>query len=69
MIEAKTQFQSRVVRAVTVGEIAQLYTDFDGTRIDESGNTVPIRNKAIEVLRRQPDGTWRLIVGDPNGRE
>jgi uncharacterized protein (TIGR02246 family) len=69
MIEAKTQFQSRVVRAVTVGEIAQLYTDFDGTRIDESGNTVPIRNKAIEVLGRQPDGTWRLIVGDPNGRE
>jgi uncharacterized protein (TIGR02246 family) len=69
MIEAKTQFQSRVVRAVTVGEIAQLYTDFDGTRIDESGNTVPIRNKAIEVLGRQPDGTWRLIVGYPNGRE
>jgi ketosteroid isomerase-like protein len=69
MIEAKTQFQSRVVRAVTVGEIAQLNTDFDGTRIDESGNTVPIRNKAIELLRRQSDGTWKLIVGDPNGRE
>jgi ketosteroid isomerase-like protein len=23
---------------------------------------------AIEVLRRQPDGTWLLAVGDPNGR-
>ncbi|HEX4708229.1 MAG TPA: SgcJ/EcaC family oxidoreductase [Candidatus Udaeobacter sp.] len=69
MIEAKTQFQSRVVRAVTVGEIAQLNTDFDGTRIDESGNTVPIPNKAIELLRRKSDGTWKLIVGDPNGRE
>jgi hypothetical protein len=31
--------------------------------------SVAIRNKAIEVLRRQPDGTWKLIVGDPNGRE
>ncbi|MEA3206316.1 MAG: hypothetical protein QOG92_2011, partial [Verrucomicrobiota bacterium] len=34
---------------------------------DESGKSVAIRNKAIEVLRRQPDGTWKLIVGDPNG--
>jgi hypothetical protein len=30
---------------------------------------VGIRHKAIEVLHRQPDGTWQLIVGDPNGRE
>jgi hypothetical protein len=24
--------------------------------------------KTIEVLRRQPDGTWKLIIGDPNAR-
>jgi uncharacterized protein (TIGR02246 family) len=65
LIEAKTHFQSRVVRALTVGDIAQLYTNFEGTRVDSSGNTVPIRNNAIEVLRRQPDGSWRLIIGDP----
>ena len=69
MIDAKTQFQSRVVRAVTVGDIAQLYTDFDGTQTDSSGKTVPVRNKAIEILRRQPDGSWKLIMGDPNARE
>jgi uncharacterized protein (TIGR02246 family) len=69
MIEAKTQFQSRVVRASTVGDIAQLYTDFEGTMIDASGKTVPVRNKAIEVLRRQPAGDWKLIMGDPNARE
>ena len=68
LIEAKTHFQSRVVRAVTVGDIAQLYTDFKGTRVDESGKTVPVRNNAIEVLRRQSDGSWMLIIGDPNGR-
>ena len=69
MIDAKTRFRSRVVRAVTVGDIAQLYTDFEGTTVDESGKTVAIRNKAIEVLRRQPDGAWKLIMGDPNARE
>jgi uncharacterized protein (TIGR02246 family) len=69
LIEAKTHFQSRVVRAVTVGDIAQLYTDFEGTGADESGKTVPVRSNAIEVLRRQSDGTWKLIMGDPNGRK
>ena len=69
LIEAKTQFQSRVVRTAIVGDIAQLYTDFEGTRVDDAGKTIPVRNKAIEVLRRQPDGSWKLIMGDPNGRE
>ena len=32
LIEAKTHFRSRIARAVTVGDIAQLYTDFEGTR-------------------------------------
>ena len=41
MIEVKTQFRSRVVRATIVGEIAQLYTDFEGTRLDGSGKKVP----------------------------
>jgi len=68
LIEAKTQFHSRVVRATIIGEMAQLYTDFEGTTKDDSGNTVPVRAKAIEVLRRQPDGSWKLIIGDPNAR-
>src|SRR5262245_54609348 len=69
LIEAKTQFRSRVVRIVIIGEIAQLYTDFEGTRKDDSGKTVRVYVKAIEVLRRQLDGGWKLIMGDPNGRE
>jgi uncharacterized protein (TIGR02246 family) len=68
MMEAKTQFHSRVVRAMTVGDIAQLYTDFDGTTIDSSGKTTVTHHKAIEVLRRQIDGCWKLIMGDPTGR-
>jgi uncharacterized protein (TIGR02246 family) len=69
LIEANTQFQSRVVKTAIVGDIAQLYTDFEGTRVDDGGKTIPVRNKAIEVLRRQPDGSWKLIMGDPNARE
>ena len=68
MIRSKTKLHSRVIRAVTVGDIAQLYTDFEGIALDRSGQTIEARNKAIEVLRRQPDGTWKLIIGNPNAR-
>jgi uncharacterized protein (TIGR02246 family) len=68
LIRTKTRLHGRVIRAVTVGDVALLYTDFQGTTVEPSGKTVEIRHKAVEVLRRQPDGTWKLIVGDPNGR-
>ena len=45
--------------------MALLYTDFQGTALDASGKTIEVRSKALEVLRRQPDGAWKLI----NGRE
>jgi uncharacterized protein (TIGR02246 family) len=69
LIKGKTRLEGRVIRAVTVGDTAILYTDFEGTTVDASGKASDMRSKAIEVLRRQPDGTWRLIVGDPNGRK
>jgi uncharacterized protein (TIGR02246 family) len=68
LIRTKTRLQSRVVRVVTVDDIALLYTDFHGTTVDASGESVEVRHNAIEILRRQPDRTWKLIVGDPNGR-
>jgi len=37
--------------------------------MDASEKTIDVRYNAIEVLRQQPDGCWKLIVGDPNGRE
>jgi uncharacterized protein (TIGR02246 family) len=69
LIRTKTTMQSRVVKVVTIGDIALLYTDFDGTTVDAAGKTVEARYNAIEILRRQADGTWKLIVGDPQGRQ
>jgi uncharacterized protein (TIGR02246 family) len=69
MIRSKTKLESRVIKTITVGDIAQLYTDFEGTAFDASGKTTEVRNKAVEVLRRQAGGGWKLIVGNPNARE
>jgi uncharacterized protein (TIGR02246 family) len=63
LIARKERLRGRVVKAVVAGDTAVLYTDWQGTA--DGGEE---RSRAIEVLRRQPDGTWLLVVGDPNGR-
>jgi uncharacterized protein (TIGR02246 family) len=69
MIRSKTKLQSRVIKAISVDDVAVLYTDFQGTAMDVSAKTINVRYSGIEVLRRQPDGGWKLIIGDPSGRE
>jgi uncharacterized protein (TIGR02246 family) len=69
LIGAKARMTCRVVKTVAAGDVAVLYTDFQLTTVEASGKAVEVNQNAIEVLRRQPDGTWRLIVGDPNGRK
>ena len=51
------------------GEIAQSYPVLEGTKEDDFGKKVPVHAKAIEVLWRRSDGSWKLIMGDPNERE
>ena len=68
LINSHTRLHSRAIKTVVVDDIALLYTDFDGTTINAAGSTAETAFKAIEVLRRQPDGRWRLVVGDPRGR-
>jgi uncharacterized protein (TIGR02246 family) len=68
LIRGKTQLEGRVRKAITSGDVAILYTDFQGTTTDPEGQKVDMRSEAIEVLQRQPDGSWLLIIGDPNGR-
>jgi hypothetical protein len=78
LIAARTRRACRVLRCMTfggsgggegdAGDIAVLYTDFTGEQRDAAGQATPLDSRAIEVLRRDADGAWRLIVGDPDGR-
>ncbi|SRR6266498_839651 len=68
LIGKKTRLHGEVVRVVPAGDVAVLYTDWQRMGTDPSGNAVENASRAIEIVRRQSDGTWQLIVGDPNGR-
>jgi uncharacterized protein (TIGR02246 family) len=68
LIAGKARLRGTVVKAITAGDVAVLYTDWQGTVAGPSGEALEEHSKAIEVLRRQPDGTWLLAVGDACGR-
>jgi uncharacterized protein (TIGR02246 family) len=58
LIEGGARLRCRVVKTV----IAVLYTDWQITTADGEAHS-----HAIEVLRRQSDGTWLFALGDPKG--
>lgn len=63
LIEGKARLRGKVVKTVIAGDTAVLDTDWQLTTAGGEEHS-----RAIEVLRRQRDGAWLLVVGDPNGR-
>ena len=56
---AKARFDFTIKQVIHTGDIALMHT-----RWTVSGpQTMTVY--AIEVARRQPDGTWRWLIGDP----
>ena len=39
------------------------------TRKDAYRETLRYHARDVAVVRGKPDGSWKLIMGDPNGRE
>jgi hypothetical protein len=37
--------------------------------IDADGKPFTANGKSMEVVRRQPDGTWRFVIDNPHGGE
>jgi hypothetical protein len=45
-----------------------LYTNFT-VMMGPAQRAKEVKSLAIEIHRRQHDGSWKLIVGNPNGRK
>jgi uncharacterized protein (TIGR02246 family) len=65
LVAMKARFDFTIKQVVQTGDIALMHTEWT-----VSGSQ-PMRVYAIEVARRQPDGTWYWLIGDPYtvGRE
>jgi uncharacterized protein (TIGR02246 family) len=59
----------KVVKVVKGGDdLAMVYSDWSMSAQRPDGQVVEVAGKAIEVVGRQPDGTWLVVLDDPFGR-
>lgn len=56
---ARARFDFQVKQIIQSGDIALMHTVWN------ISSPRPMSTYAIEVARRQPDGTWRWLIGDP----
>lgn len=69
LLAAQLRLRTKVTKVVRVGEdLAVLYNEWSGSMMGADGHPTAQGGKAIEVVRRQADGTWRFIVDDPWAR-
>jgi uncharacterized protein (TIGR02246 family) len=54
-------------RAARSGETALLCSHWEAVATTPDGHQVQMEHRGSEVLRRQPDGTWRLLIDNPWG--
>ncbi len=64
LVEGKAQIDLKVERTVRSGEeLAATYGVWSMKAGDQE-----LSGKTIEVVRRQPDGTWLFVIDDPFAR-
>jgi uncharacterized protein (TIGR02246 family) len=69
MIEARSRLECDVKRVVRAGEgLALVYNDWRLTVGGEDDLSVERSGKALALVRRQAEGTWRFVIDDPYGR-
>jgi len=61
--------EMHVVAAIETDDLAMLYNDWDIRLVGGDGMPTGRAGKAIEIVRRQPDGRWLFVIDDPFGRD
>jgi uncharacterized protein (TIGR02246 family) len=69
LVALRPKFRLNVVKVVAgAGDLAIVYNDWGMSATGPDGSPIERTGKAIEVMRRQPDGSWRVVIDDPYGR-
>jgi len=67
---SKPKIRLQTKYAIRMGDLALLRAQWEMTRMDPSGQPLaPTRHSSTEVVRRQPDGTWRYVIDHPFGAD
>jgi uncharacterized protein (TIGR02246 family) len=65
----KPRIALQLRKAFESGDIALLCSTWTLTGTAPTGDPVQLAGQTTDVIRRQPDGTWLLIIDNPYGLE
>jgi uncharacterized protein (TIGR02246 family) len=69
LLAMKPHIDLKMAKVVPAGDgLAMLYSDWRLTGNGPDGQPVVRAGRAVEVVRRQGDGTWRFAADDPFAR-
>jgi ketosteroid isomerase-like protein len=69
VIAMKGQLDLKVTRVLEASDLALVIGVWSFTGIGAGGEPVNLATKFADVLRRQTDGSWRLVIDNPWGTD
>jgi uncharacterized protein (TIGR02246 family) len=64
-LASRPHMEATTRKVISTDEIALCYIDWSLRGTHQDGTPRAVSGKAVEVLRRQPDSTWRYVLDDP----
>jgi ketosteroid isomerase-like protein len=68
-IDMNGKLDLKVKRVLNASDLALVTTEWSFSGTGSDGKHVDIVGKSADVLRQQPDGTWRFVIDNPWGTE
>jgi ketosteroid isomerase-like protein len=68
-IDMNGKLNLNVKRVINASDIALVTTEWSFSGTGSNGKHVDIIGKSADVLRQQPDGTWRFVMDNPWGTD
>ncbi|HET6569823.1 MAG TPA: nuclear transport factor 2 family protein [Rhodothermales bacterium] len=67
LLALKPKFELEFKKAFQAGDIALLFSDWTLSGTDPEGNAIELAGRTSDVARRQPNGSWLVVIDDPYG--
>jgi uncharacterized protein (TIGR02246 family) len=69
MLQTLPRLSSGACLVLVAGDIALYHADWHMSGSAPDGSKIAMSGHSADVLRRQPDGTWRVVVDNPWGTQ
>jgi len=68
-IDMNGKLELKVKRVLRANDLALVTTEWSFNGTDSDGKHVHMSGKSADVLRQQPDQTWRFVIDNPWGTD